>query len=164
MLEFPYCGENRQILYQKGVKVQRTRIRDSIHRVDHDGVNARKDSRLHGCFYSLIKGANYLWHAYIYNIHNVCNFAAIVAQLSFRCGLTTDLYTTSSVTTSIATHEYTRCVSAASLLRFCLVTQSFLGRERLRDGTKDCLRNPYYSKFDSLPEWPCGIRPYTRKE
>lgn len=69
MLEFPYCGENRQILYQNGVKVQRTRIRDSIHRVDHDGVNARKDSRLHGCFYSLIKGANYLWHAYIYIIY-----------------------------------------------------------------------------------------------
>ena len=40
-VEFPYCGENfiKQILYQKGVKVQRMRIRDSIHRVDHDGVN-----------------------------------------------------------------------------------------------------------------------------
>lgn len=56
MLEFPYCGENRQILYQKGAKVQRTRIRDSIHRVDHDEVNARKEGRLHGCFYNLIKG------------------------------------------------------------------------------------------------------------
>ena len=43
-VEFPYCGENfiKQILYQKGVKVQRMRIRDSIHRVDQDGVNARK--------------------------------------------------------------------------------------------------------------------------
>jgi len=56
MLEFTYCGKNRQILYQKGVKVQRNRIRDSIQRVDHDGVNARKDGRLHGCFYNLIKG------------------------------------------------------------------------------------------------------------
>ena len=43
-VDFPYCGENfiKQILYQKGAKVQRMRFRDSIHRVDHDGVNARK--------------------------------------------------------------------------------------------------------------------------
>jgi len=33
----------KQTIYQKGVKVQRMRIRDSIHTVDHDGVNARKD-------------------------------------------------------------------------------------------------------------------------
>ena len=46
-VQFPYCGENfiKQILYQKGVKVQRMRIRDSILRVDQDGVNARKKQR-----------------------------------------------------------------------------------------------------------------------
>ena len=46
-VQFPYCGENfiKQILYQKGVKLQRMRIRDSILRVDQDGVNARKKQR-----------------------------------------------------------------------------------------------------------------------
>lgn len=46
-VQFPYCGENfiKQILYQKGVKVQRMRIRDSILRVDQGGVNARKKQR-----------------------------------------------------------------------------------------------------------------------
>ena len=62
-VEFPYCGENfiKQILYQKGVKVQRMRVRDSIHRVDHDGVNARKKGRLHRRVYN-VKGLNHLWH------------------------------------------------------------------------------------------------------
>ena len=62
-VEFPYCGENfiKQILFQKGVKVQRMRIRDSIHRVDHNAVNARKKGRLHRRVYS-VKGPNHLWH------------------------------------------------------------------------------------------------------
>lgn len=62
-VEFPYCGENfiKQILYQKGVKVQRMRIRDSILRVDQDGVNARKKGRLHRRVYN-VKGPNHLWH------------------------------------------------------------------------------------------------------
>ena len=48
-IEFPYCGEKfiKQILVQKGTEVQRMRIRDSIHGVDHDAVNARKKGRLH---------------------------------------------------------------------------------------------------------------------
>ena len=62
-VEFPYCGENfiKQILYQKGVKVQTMRVRDSIHRVDHDGVNARKKGRLHRRVYN-VKGPNHPWH------------------------------------------------------------------------------------------------------
>ena len=34
--DFPRCGENmlKQILSGKGIKVQRVRLRDSIHRVD----------------------------------------------------------------------------------------------------------------------------------
>ena len=62
-VEFPYCGENfiKQILFQKGIKVQRMRIRDSIHRVDHDPVNARKKGRLHRRVYN-VKGPNHLWH------------------------------------------------------------------------------------------------------
>ena len=62
-VEFPYCGENfiKQILFQKGVKVQRMRIRDSVHRVDHDAVNARKKGRLHRRVYS-VKGPNHRWH------------------------------------------------------------------------------------------------------
>ena len=48
-VEFPYCGDNfvKQILFQKGVKVQRLRIRDSLHRVDNVAVTARKKGRLH---------------------------------------------------------------------------------------------------------------------
>ena len=37
------------------------RIRDSIHRVDQDGVNARKKGRLHPRVYN-VKGPNHLWH------------------------------------------------------------------------------------------------------
>jgi len=36
-------------------------IRDSIHRVDHDAVNARKKGRLHQRVYN-VKGPNHLWH------------------------------------------------------------------------------------------------------
>ena len=38
--DYPFCGEGlmKQILADKGVKVQRMRLRDSIHRVDHEGV------------------------------------------------------------------------------------------------------------------------------
>jgi hypothetical protein len=63
MKEFPLCGENmlRQMLIQKGVKVQRWRLRDSIHRVDEEGVNERRRGRLHRRVYS-VPGPNYLWH------------------------------------------------------------------------------------------------------
>lgn len=61
--EFPYCGENliKQLLFGKGLKVQRMRIRDSIHRVDNEGVNLRKKGRLHRRVYNM-KGPNELWH------------------------------------------------------------------------------------------------------
>lgn len=38
--DYPFCGEGlmKQILADKGVKVQRMRLRDSIHRVDHEGA------------------------------------------------------------------------------------------------------------------------------
>lgn len=61
--EFPYCGENliKQLLFEKGVKVQRMRIRDSIHRVDSDAAKSRKNGRLHRRVYN-VKGPNHLWH------------------------------------------------------------------------------------------------------
>ena len=61
-VDFPYCRENfNQILFQKGVKVQRMRIRDSVHRIDHDAVNSRKKGRLHRRVYH-VKGPNHLCH------------------------------------------------------------------------------------------------------
>ena len=43
-IEFPYCGESlfKQFLFDKGIQVQRMRIRDSLHNVNCDSVNARK--------------------------------------------------------------------------------------------------------------------------
>lgn len=42
--EYPSCGEGllKELLVDRGVKVQRMRLRDSIHRVDHEGVENRK--------------------------------------------------------------------------------------------------------------------------
>ena len=42
--DFPFCGESmiKQLLRGKGIKVQRWRMRDSIHRVDSQGVENRK--------------------------------------------------------------------------------------------------------------------------
>ena len=47
-IEFPYCGENivRQIVHDYGIRVTRSRIRDSIHRVDVNGAISRS-GRLH---------------------------------------------------------------------------------------------------------------------
>ena len=61
--DFPFCGEKmfKQFLEQKGVRVQRMRLRDSIHRVDAEGVENRKKGRLHRRVYS-VKGPNHLWH------------------------------------------------------------------------------------------------------
>ena len=46
--EYPSCGEGllKQILADRGIKVQRMRLCDSIHRVDHEGVENRKKGRL----------------------------------------------------------------------------------------------------------------------
>lgn len=51
----------KHILEQKGVRVQRMRLRDSIHRVDDEGVANRKKGRLHRRVYN-VKGPNHLWH------------------------------------------------------------------------------------------------------
>ena len=62
-VEFPFCGENmlKQLLREKGIKVQRMRLRDSIHRVDNAGVEIRKRGRLRRRAYN-VKGPNHLWH------------------------------------------------------------------------------------------------------
>ena len=61
--EFPFCGESifKQLLQGKGIKVQRNRLRDSIHRVDSIGVANRKKGRLHRRIYN-VEGPNQLWH------------------------------------------------------------------------------------------------------
>ena len=61
--EFPRCGEVllKQLLYEKGVKVQRMRLRDSLHRVDGLGVQERTKGRLQRRVYS-VKSPNELWH------------------------------------------------------------------------------------------------------
>ena len=61
--DFPRCGENmlKQILSGKGIKVQRVRLRDSIHRVDSEGVEGRKRGRLHRRVYN-VQCPNALWH------------------------------------------------------------------------------------------------------
>ena len=61
--DFPYCRESliKQFLIEKGIIVQRMRIRDSLHRVNGDGVNARKKGRLHRQVYD-VQGPNHFWH------------------------------------------------------------------------------------------------------
>ena len=61
--EFPYCGEGmlKFILQERGIKVQRMRLRDSIHRVDQDGVEERKKGSLKRRVYN-VQGPNHLWH------------------------------------------------------------------------------------------------------
>lgn len=61
--EYPSCGEGllKQLLVDRGVKVQRMKIRDSIHRVDHEGVENRKRGRLRRRTYN-VQGPNALWH------------------------------------------------------------------------------------------------------
>lgn len=51
----------KQIIHERGIKVTRAMIRDSIHRVDENGVNARKRGRLQRRVYN-VKGPNHLWH------------------------------------------------------------------------------------------------------
>ena len=61
--EYPSCGEGllKQILADRGIKVQRMGLRDSIHRVDHEGVENRKRGRLCRRTYN-VQGPNHLWH------------------------------------------------------------------------------------------------------
>ena len=59
--EYRSCGEVlfKQILADRGIKVQRMRLRDSIHRVDHEGVENRKRGRLRRRTYN-VQGPNHL--------------------------------------------------------------------------------------------------------
>ena len=61
--EYPSCGEGmlKQILEDRGIKMQRMRLRDSIHRVDHEGVENRRRGRLRRRTYN-VQGPNHLWH------------------------------------------------------------------------------------------------------
>ena len=61
--DYPRCGENmlRQMLMVKGIRVQRWRLRDSIHRIDPHGVSERKAGRLKRRVYNVM-GPNQLWH------------------------------------------------------------------------------------------------------
>ena len=58
--DFPFCGEKlfKQILEQKGIRVQIMRLRDSIHRVDAEDVENRRKGRLHRQVYNvtMLKG------------------------------------------------------------------------------------------------------------
>ena len=61
--EFPSRGENmiRHILLDGGIVVQRNRLRESLHRVDEEGIAKRSKGRLHRRIYNA-RGANQLWH------------------------------------------------------------------------------------------------------
>ena len=61
--DFPNCGEEmlKHLLEEKGLKVQRMRLRDSLHRVDMVGVEERKRRKRHRRICD-VEGPNHLWH------------------------------------------------------------------------------------------------------
>ncbi|XP_052281363.1 uncharacterized protein LOC127878877 [Dreissena polymorpha] len=61
--EFPRCGEEmlRKVLLQKGIKVQRFRLRQCLKHLDEDGIRARKRRRLRRRIYN-VSAPNCLWH------------------------------------------------------------------------------------------------------
>ena len=61
--DYPFCGENilGQMLRKNGIKVQRWRLRESMHRLDVSGINERKKGRLQRRVYN-VQGVNHLWH------------------------------------------------------------------------------------------------------
>ena len=61
--EFPHCGEGliKQMLFVRNIKVQRWRLRDSLHRVDSEGIAQRSRGRLQRRTYH-VRGPNRLWH------------------------------------------------------------------------------------------------------
>lgn len=63
MNSYPSCGESllKQMIHQKGIRIPRWRLRDSIHRLDGRGVLARRRNRLKRRVYNVC-GANHLWH------------------------------------------------------------------------------------------------------
>ena len=62
-LQHPNCGDNmfNQMLKHRGLNIQRFRIRESLHRVDSEGIRRRKKSRLSRRVYN-VQGSNHLWH------------------------------------------------------------------------------------------------------
>ena len=62
-VEFPHSGEGlvKQMLLTRNIKVQRWRLRDSLHRVDSEGIAQRSRGRLHRRTYH-VQGPNHLWH------------------------------------------------------------------------------------------------------
>ncbi|CAC5389666.1 unnamed protein product [Mytilus coruscus] len=63
VVDFPCCGERmlREILKGKGIKLQRWRLRNAIHRIDYAGTEERKTGRLHRRVYNVMT-PNHLWH------------------------------------------------------------------------------------------------------
>ena len=61
--DYPFCEEImlRELLKDQGFNVEIYRLRDSIHRVNDFGVQARKKGRLKRRVCN-VKGANHLWH------------------------------------------------------------------------------------------------------
>ena len=61
--EFPSCrkGMLRYIRADGEIKVQRMTLRDSIHRIDQEGVENMKSGHLRRRTYN-VQGANHLWH------------------------------------------------------------------------------------------------------
>ena len=62
--QFPNCGEqflNQMLRQEKGLIIQRSRLRESISRVDILGVKRRKRPGLHRRIYN-VSGSNHLWH------------------------------------------------------------------------------------------------------
>ena len=59
--EFPHSGEGliKQMLLSKNMKVQRWRLRESLHRVDSEGIAKRKRGRLQRRVYH-VQGPNHL--------------------------------------------------------------------------------------------------------
>lgn len=78
VLEFPNCGETllSQLLRQKGIYIQRWRLRDSLHRIDLNGLKDRKKGTLRRRVYD-VKGANHLWH--IDSNHKLIRWHFIIA-------------------------------------------------------------------------------------
>ncbi|XP_057295760.1 uncharacterized protein LOC130624204 [Hydractinia symbiolongicarpus] len=61
--EFPNCGEVmlRELLRERGIRIQRQVLRESLQRIDKDGIQFRSKRRLHRRIYN-VQGPNHLWH------------------------------------------------------------------------------------------------------
>lgn len=76
--EFPFCGEGmlKFLLQERGIKVQRMRLWDCIHRLDQDGSYERKKGCLQRRVYN-VQGPNHLWHIDSYHKLVWWNFIVI---------------------------------------------------------------------------------------